>query len=289
MDDKDKLYNFIPKKHDCLRHVAGYSDFVKERFERCLDLYLCPRKMKRRLNIDPETLVPRLPRPSELKPFPNALCLQFLGHKKGVQSISLSPDGQFLASGSADCTVRLWEVDTALCLRVWKFASPVLCVQFNPNIQHHILLVVVDTSVILVATGTGDEDSTDLTEALLSKGEEVCSKGTNDETANPKWSIFKGEGTSDTWYDTVVGPRLVLSFKDAVTSASWHHKGDYLVSLCMAAGAKAIGIHQLSKAKTQFPFTKTTGRVQAVNFHPTRPFIFVTTQQHVKVSINYMT
>ena len=52
---------------------------MKERFERCLDLYLCPRKMKRRLNIDPETLVPRLPKPSELRPYPNSLCIQYLG------------------------------------------------------------------------------------------------------------------------------------------------------------------------------------------------------------------
>jgi ribosome biogenesis protein ERB1 len=59
--------------------VAGYKDFIRERFERCLDLYLCPRKMKQRLNIDPEALVPRLPKPRELKPFPNNLCLQFLG------------------------------------------------------------------------------------------------------------------------------------------------------------------------------------------------------------------
>ena len=37
--------------------------------------------MKRRLNIDPETLVPRLPKPSELRPYPNSLCIQFLGER----------------------------------------------------------------------------------------------------------------------------------------------------------------------------------------------------------------
>ena len=59
--------------------LTGYESFVKERFERCLDLYLCPRKLKRRLNIDPETLVPRLPKPSELRPYPNQMCIQYLG------------------------------------------------------------------------------------------------------------------------------------------------------------------------------------------------------------------
>lgn len=33
----------MPQGFDCLRHVPLYGDFIKERFERCLDLYLCPR------------------------------------------------------------------------------------------------------------------------------------------------------------------------------------------------------------------------------------------------------
>lgn len=280
LDDKEKPYNFIPKKHDCLRHVAGYQDFVKERFERCLDLYLCPRKLKRRLNIDPETLVPRLPRPRELKPFPNALCLQFLGHSKAVSCISISPDGQFLSSGSADGSVRLWEIDTALCLRVWNLAAPVVSVAFNPCFQHHLLVVAVGARIVLIATGTGDEDGTDITEALLSKGEEAAARA--DDEADPKWSKLSSDA-EDKWLGCVVGPRLALTFRESVTSASWHHKGDYVATLCTGAGARAVGVHQLSKAKTQYPFAKAAGRVQAVNFHPSRPFLFVTTQQHVKV------
>jgi ribosome biogenesis protein ERB1 len=57
----NRPYDFIPKKHDALRKVGAFPDFVKQRFERCLDLYLCPRTLKRRLNIDPQTLIPRLP------------------------------------------------------------------------------------------------------------------------------------------------------------------------------------------------------------------------------------
>ena len=62
------------------------------------DLYLCPRKMKRRLNIDPQTLIPQLPRPKELKPFPNSLCSVFAGHVGAVRSLTVSPDGQYVAS-----------------------------------------------------------------------------------------------------------------------------------------------------------------------------------------------
>lgn len=34
--------------------VCGYKDFVKERFERCLDLYLCPRAIRKTVDVDPD-------------------------------------------------------------------------------------------------------------------------------------------------------------------------------------------------------------------------------------------
>lgn len=42
-DAEDRKRDFIPQKYNSLRLVPGYSKFVHERFNRCLDLYLCPR------------------------------------------------------------------------------------------------------------------------------------------------------------------------------------------------------------------------------------------------------
>ena len=109
-------YNFTPNKFDCLRHVKGYDNFIKERFERCLDLYLCPRKLKKRLNIDPESLIPNLPKPRELKPFPNNLCLQYLGHSKAVHALCVSPDGQFLVTASEDKSIKYFYIHTSASL-----------------------------------------------------------------------------------------------------------------------------------------------------------------------------
>lgn len=42
-------------------------------------------------------------------------------------------------------------------------------------------------------------------------------------------------------------------------------------------------VHQLSKHTTQNPFRKNRGRVVRVLFHPLKPFLFVATQNHVRV------
>ena len=96
-DELEDHEGFVPSTRDSLRALGAYEHAVKERFERCLDLYLCPRAFKRRLNIDPETLVPKLPDPKDLKPFPNALSRDFVGHAAPVVALSCSPDGQWLA------------------------------------------------------------------------------------------------------------------------------------------------------------------------------------------------
>lgn len=83
LDEEDKP-DFTPQAFDSLRQVPMYSDFIKERFERCLDLYLCPRGKKNRINVDPQSLVPKLPKPQDLQPFPTTLLLRYTGHQGRV-------------------------------------------------------------------------------------------------------------------------------------------------------------------------------------------------------------
>ena len=51
MDPEDRPSNVLSKKYDSLRKVPGYSNFIQEKFERCLDLYLCPRQRKVRVSL----------------------------------------------------------------------------------------------------------------------------------------------------------------------------------------------------------------------------------------------
>jgi WD40 repeat protein len=54
------------------------------------------------------------------------------GHTAWVRMVSFSPDGHFLASGSEDQTVRLWDVLTGKCLQILRgHTGPIQCVTFN--------------------------------------------------------------------------------------------------------------------------------------------------------------
>src|SRR5919202_1946227 len=62
--------------------------------------------------------------------------LSFKGHISWVHSVAFSPNGQILASGSNDQTVRLWDVNTGQCLNLLLgHTNRLLSVFFTPDGQ----------------------------------------------------------------------------------------------------------------------------------------------------------
>ena len=308
MDPDERPQNFIPQKHANMRSITCYEGGIKERFERCLDLYLCPRVMKRKLNIDPESLVPKLPKPRELRPFPTTLCTQFVGHTGRVVVVVCEPRGQFCASGGDDCLVKLWEVETGRCLRTWKLDEPVADMKWNPNTDFGVLAVVAGRSLVLIATGAGSPDELETTTAFLSGAEDVAVEtaarheegDSSEEEAEEAPAMEEGGEQGDAavrkrdraklkWTAPMGaaarahGVKVVLRSKWQLKQCCWHHKGDYLASVAPAGLASGVQIHQISKGRTQIPFTKNKGQVQNAMFHVSKPIIFVATQRHVRV------
>lgn len=101
-----RKYTFLPTRYASLREVPAYERFTRERFLRCLDLYLAPRAIKMRLTIAPHELVPALPSPRALQPFPTVQALCLRGHAGMVRGADFDPAGQYVVSGGDDGTVK---------------------------------------------------------------------------------------------------------------------------------------------------------------------------------------
>lgn len=270
MDEEDRP-KFIPKRFTSLRSIPAYENAVKDSFERCLDLYLCPRVRKKRINIDPESLKPKLPSRKDLRPYPATCYLEYRGHKGAVMSISTEASGQWIASGSSDGTVRLWEVETCRCIKVWEFGEIVQYVAWNPLPELPILAVTVGQDVFLLNSGLGNEE-------IQRKVKELLQVET---PTAPEDSGNKVSGWSWLQDDEHEGIRL-RHFK-AVYSVEWHRKGDYFSTVMPAGDSKAILIHQLSKKFTQRHPFKLHGLPVSAVFHPTRSIFFVSTKKNVRV------
>ncbi|KAJ8670300.1 hypothetical protein QAD02_001559 [Eretmocerus hayati] len=276
---KRKLH-FIPQKYESLRQVPAYSRFIKERFQRCLDLYLCPRAIKMKLTIEPESLVPQLPSPKDLQPFPTTQSMIYKGHSDMIRSISVEAAGQYLASGGDDMTLRIWEISTGRCVKVVDCGGVIRSVAWCPNQNLPLIAVAADHKVFLINPGVGDH-------LILSKADKLLEIIPQSDTIVPErvksvvqWEQQTEVDNPENWK---MGIRVVLSHFKTVKQVTWHGKGDYFATVMPEAQNRAVLIHQLSKRRSHIPIGRPKGQVQCALFHPVRPFFFVATQRNVRI------
>ncbi|KAI4295480.1 hypothetical protein L6164_035525 [Bauhinia variegata] len=57
---------------------------------------------------------------------------QLIGHSKDVTDFDFSSNNQYIASSSLDKTVRVWQIEKGICIRVIYGVSSQLCIRFHP-------------------------------------------------------------------------------------------------------------------------------------------------------------
>lgn len=279
-DDEDREREYLPADHDALRKVPGYEKFVKERFERCLDLYLAPRIRRSKLNIDPESLLPKLPDPAELRPFPTSCASIFRGHQGRVRSLALDPKGIWLASGGDDGTVRIWELISGR--QMWSVTlsrdEAVNAVRWRPATDGLILSAAVGEDLFLMCPlPLLSPDEEDHCRAVLDAGwgfATVTETGTKKESP-ARWSR-PGTSLEDK------GVLVKVTVRSTVKVINWHRRGDYFATVSPQGQSSAVAIHTLSKHLTQLPFRRLKGLAQYAQFHPSKPVFFVATQRNIR-------
>ncbi|KAL2165227.1 hypothetical protein VTH06DRAFT_523 [Thermothelomyces fergusii] len=284
-DPEDREKDYLPQKYTSLRKVPAWDNFVKERFERCMDLYLAPRVRKNRLNIDPNSLLPKLPSPSELKPFPTVVQTIFHGHEGRVRSVSIDPSGVALATGGDDGTVRVWELLTGR--QVWsvKLSSdePVNTVRWRPTKDAFILAAAAGEDIFLMVPTHAS-----VTPALDQASRDVLSAGFGYATnGQQQQALPVGKEPPAKWARPGTkledeGVLIRITVRSTVKVISWHRRGDHFATVSPAGQRSSVAIHTLSKHLTQIPFRKLSGLAQTAAFHPLRPLFFVATQRTIR-------
>lgn len=284
MDPEDREKEYLPTGHDSLRKVPAYEKLINERFERSLDLYLAPRVRKNRLNIDPASLLPKLPRPEELKPFPTVCATLFRGHEGRVRSLAIDPSGTWLASGGDDGTVRVWELLTGR--QIWSAKvgdeEAVNVVRWRPGRDAVILSAAAGEDIYLLVPPIMDPELEGVSRDLLDVGFGYAKNATPTLTANGARKDPPAKWTRPGTRLEDEGVLIKVTVRTTVKVISWHRRGDFFSTVSPTAQKSAVAIHTLSKHLTQIPFRRLPGIPQAAHFHPSRPLFFVATQRAIR-------
>ncbi|KAJ9157679.1 Ribosome biogenesis protein ERB1 [Pleurostoma richardsiae] len=285
-DPEDREKEYLPRKFDSLRKVPGYEMGVKERFERCLDLYLAPRVRKNRLNIDPNSLLPKLPKPEDLKPFPTVCQTIYRGHEGRIRSLGVDPSGCWLATGGDDGTVRVWELLTGRQVWTVRLSSDeaVDVVRWRPSRDAFILAAATQEEVYLMVPPVVNPELEQASRDVVDAGFGFAA--TNSKAAAPaeigKEPPAKWTRPGSRLEDEGVLLRITMTRRAPVKSISFHRRGDHFCTVAPSGQRSSVAIHTLSTHKTQIPFRRLAGLAQAAHFHPSRPLFFVATQRMIR-------
>ncbi|TFY72476.1 hypothetical protein EVG20_g512 [Dentipellis fragilis] len=275
-DKEDRERNFLPQKYSSLRLVPAYNQFIQERFSRQLDLYLAPRIQRAKLNVDPNSLIPKLPSPSSLRPFPQYRSLRFPHTKGRVRCLSVSPDGAWVVSADEEGVISLWEVIVGREVKRWTLDGKVGAIEWCPRADASFFVAATDEKLHFIIPPNLPPTVLTTTQNLLAPATLPPAPAT---PSPVKWSNPRSATSTD-------GPILTLELPQSSGLAkdiAWHKKGDYFATVSSGGPQGGVWIHQISRRHSQAPFKKIKGSVQLVLFHPSKPNLFVATQRYVRM------
>lgn len=293
---EDRKVNFVPAKHGSLRVVPRYENFVRERMDRCLDLYLAPRVRKRRVDVpNADALLPQLPAPKDLRPFPTVTAVEYKHPSSPrVRAIALDPTGAWAATGAEDGRVRLWNLTAGRCDAVYDLhasspkedRAPVYSVAWCPNASKSILVASTVGKIAVIAPREGNVGWA----ATMSDSFQFAIQGFPIGEADGKPSEAQGRTVAQ-WVrpanaERERGVAAYIHFPGTAKQVTWHSKGDYFATVVPdATRGAAVLVHQLSRHRSQAPFRRVAkgSAVQRTTFHPTRPHLLVATKRYVRI------
>eukprot|EP00792_Barthelona_sp_PAP020_P005032 TRINITY_DN2463_c0_g1_i2.p1 TRINITY_DN2463_c0_g1~~TRINITY_DN2463_c0_g1_i2.p1 ORF type:complete len:679 (-),score=97.07 TRINITY_DN2463_c0_g1_i2:2038-4074(-) len=273
MDPQDRPLDFIPRKYNSLRRVPLYIPLLEENYKRCLSLYVLPRQRRMRSNDRPEDLLPKLPDPKSLRPYPRVMANEFksyTGRSAQVTSLHIHQQGQFAVVGDASGNVRVLEILTGRVMRsydVGKYLGidePITKVEFFPG-PSVLIAVAIGTQLLFILPKVSPAVTAADTLLLASK---LANRANSN---NVEWK--KGE---------VEHICAIATHPYEIKDFAWYPKGTYIAVLYNNRKTRPVVLHNIAKSRTDIPIASLKGDLKFLNFHPFEPILFITSNKLIR-------
>ena len=295
LPDNEESYNNIDNKTGgILRRIPRYDNLIEEELERCCDLFLSARTIRKKLDLKENEILPDLPKPEELKPFPTKECIIYKGHESSIKAICCDPNGNVLISADNGNLVFFWDIPTAKIITKIDLKEKVRTIKINKFL--HLIVICTVTHIFFVLPRYLEKKyKNEVNEIIKSKIypkiEEISSSIKNTEekketeeeknrTINDSfiWKIPKNKSKKEKQGIIFYMKWTQGTIKDIV----FHNKGDYFGTLSKNSQGKAqVFIHSLTKMKHQLPISHIKGNANCISFHPNKPFFIVATNSNI--------
>lgn len=162
----------------------------------------------------------------------------------------------------------VWEIQTGRCIKTIQTGDVVRSVAWCPNPKISLIAIASGQRLILINHLVGDKMLVKKTDEILTEAPKIDTLESERIKAAVQWATVEGDD-----YD--IGFRLVITHFKPIKQVTWHGRGDYFSTVMPEGANRSTLIHQLSKRRTQIPFSKSKGLIQCVLFHPVKPCLFV--------------
>ncbi|BAM40969.1 uncharacterized protein TOT_030000230 [Theileria orientalis strain Shintoku] len=264
----ERKMNYMPNKYESLRAVPVYENLIVERFTRCLQLLMCPRAVKMKMNVDPESLLPKLPSPSELGPFPKKESVEY--RFEGLKKLTEYRTGRYVALATSEI-VRICDVITGCAFMKLEF-SEINDMLWHPKLP--IIVVAHESKVTILPlnlpnkSGSKEENEEDEYE----KARNYLSMGSD----KNNWKVYKkGE------YEGIS-----IQHPHPVRNMAVHPGGNYIVCVSPESveSINQCVLHCIPKKSSMRLGNKiSNNRIKLAMFHPSEPKLIVAFTRNIRL------
>ncbi|GIX62200.1 ribosome biogenesis protein BOP1, putative [Babesia caballi] len=279
-EPEDRKMDYLPQKFDCLRKVGSYQNLILERFRRCLQLYLCPRAVKLKMNVDPESLYPKLPDINTLRPFPTRPSVD---HRvSNTRKVSVDSTGRWLALASVD-TIWITSVMNGRVFDRLEGFSEIFDLRWHPH--HPILVVSHGSTMSFVAI---ELPNLRLQREAQPSSPKKASEGDNKSTYEKALELIRPANETGDWRAERFGRHEGLSVDhvDELHHLSIHPQGNYVVGVSphsREAGKQCVIYCLTKRTFIRVGNKMSNNAIRLAMFHPTEPKLILGLRKGIRL------